>query len=124
MLTIGLVRELDEALRADADRRPGRTGAHAGGAPVEVLAHVALDRLLGRRRRDSAQDPPARSRAPAEQQPLREAGLRRRLGGHLDHAVRTVALAVAAADAVVADVDFAVGAAADRIRRAVGHAVR
>src|SRR5262249_5270605 len=43
---------------------------------------------------------------------------------HLDHAVRAVALAVAAADAGVADVNLAVGRAVDRVRRAILHAVR
>ncbi len=43
---------------------------------------------------------------------------------HLDHAVRAVALAVAAADAAVVDEHLAVRRAVDRVGRAVLHAVR
>src|SRR5262245_56844563 len=36
-------------LGADADRRAGGTGTHAGGAAGEILAHVAFHGLLRRR---------------------------------------------------------------------------
>src|SRR4029079_3035144 len=66
----------------------------------------------------------ARTGAGPEQQPLQQAGLLRRLARELDHAVRAVALAVPAADAVVGDEHLAVRRAMDRVRRAVLHAVR
>ena len=49
--------------------------------------------------------------------------LRRRLG-HADHAIGAVALAIAAADAGVVDIDLAVRPAVDRVGRAIGHAMR
>src|SRR5690606_10253254 len=60
----------------------------------------------------------------AEHQPLQQAGLAFGGVGHVDHAVRAVAFAVAAADAVVGDEYLAVRRAVDRVRRAVLHAVR
>ena len=117
--------DLDEFLRADAQRRAGRAGAHAGGT-----------RRAGpctcRTSPPSSPGPcpwpwlPCPARAQAEQQPGQQAGLapfgiQRR---HLDHAVGAVALAVAAADAAVGDEDLAVRRAVDRIRRAILHAVR
>ncbi len=112
--------------RADADGCACGAGTHTGRAAVDALAHIAFDRFL------ELADMLvmwivrhlARAVAAAEHQPLHQAWLLRRLGRHVDHAVRTVALTVAATDAVVGDENLAVGRAMDRIGRAILHAMR
>src|SRR5262249_40137042 len=116
---------VDELARVGAHDRAGRTRRDAGRVLAladrfgEAHARVALHGLLllavavriGRRFPE--QEPP--------QHALRTIRLER---GHLDHAVRAVARAVPAADAVVAHVDLAVRIALERIGRAVVHALR
>src|SRR6185369_16862797 len=112
-------------LRADADRCAGRAGTDAGGSACLVLAHVALDGFLAARWFVLlVVGCFARTWAAAEHQPLQQSRLLRRLRRHVNHAVRTVALAIAAADTVVGDEHFAVRRAMDRIGRAVLHAMR
>src|SRR5690606_27091620 len=117
-----------ELLRRDADCRARRARAHAGRAAFDPRTHVALDRQLGLFALRVGLAPGvarfARSRPGAEQDPAQERGLAWRLRVHPDHAIRAVALAVAAADAGLGDEHLAVGPAADRVGRTVGHAVR
>src|SRR5581483_2371435 len=119
-----LSRHAQELLGADAPRRAGGAGAHAGRAAAQALAHVALGRLLRRVAVVVMAVLRGARLLAAEQHPAPQAGPRLAFHAHLDHAVGAVALAVAAADAGVADVDLAVGRALDRIGRAVLHAVR
>src|SRR6202158_4761479 len=114
-----------EWLGAHADRRSRGTRAHARRPAREVLAHVALDRLLGDVLRVELHLParlvPATPHEPAHEARAAACRVDR---CHLDHAIGAVALAVATADAGVVDKDFAVSRAVDRIRRAFLHAVR
>ena len=103
--------EAQELLGAHADRRARRARAHAGRAAGEVLAHVALHRFLRHRPSSSSLGSMPglrrRCRAAATTSRLGRCALRVH-GRHLDHAVRAVALAVAAADAGVVDEHLAV----------------
>ena len=103
--------QLHHVIVADAKRRARGTGLDAGRAAAQVLAHVALDRGLRHFVGLPAQQP--------AQQGLLRGDLR-----HLDHAIRAVLLAVAAADAAVVDEDLAIGQSMYRIRRAIAHAMR
>src|SRR5258706_2206000 len=117
-------------LRGDADRGAGRTGADTGRSAVDPGAHIAFDRFFGLLDpRPAVLVAPflrrlARPRPHAEQQPAQDPRLGRRHAVHADHAVRAVALAIAAADAGLVNEDFAVRSAMDRVGRAIRHAMR
>src|SRR5439155_16774735 len=117
---IGVVEEL---LRRHTRRGARRTRGDARGPVRKVLAHVALDRqLLQRLVVDLGFDTGFVADSP--EQPLPEArplagGIDRR---HLDHAVGTIALAVPATDARVADIHLAIRRAVDRVGGAILHA--
>src|SRR5882757_7081948 len=95
-----LPRQLDDILSVNPDRRPRGAGADAGRAAFQTRADVAFHRGLRGLDRFSAH------------QTLKDAGLGS-LFGHLDDAVRTVLLAVAAPDAGLVNEDVAVGKAMD-----------
>src|SRR5512140_3906264 len=97
------------------DGRTRGATAHACGPALDVAAQIALHRdrsfdlfLLFLKERGH----------PADE---RAVGF---LVNHEDVAVRTIALTVAAADAVALDVDLAAGVARDRVGGAVEHAER
>src|SRR5580704_15925793 len=94
---------IDEAGRIDADRRPGRAGAHTGRPAVDLFAHVALDRVFaaGAPLEALGRFIFARPAAPAKEQPAQQARLFRRNRRHLDDAVGTVTFAITAADALI-----------------------
>src|SRR5687767_1544318 len=100
------LQRLPVLLGRQPDRRAGRTAAHARGPAADVAAEIALhgDGLL-----DVALFFFEERRDPGEQRPLRL------LVDHEDVAVGTVALAVAAADAVALDVHLAARVARDRV---------
>src|SRR4051812_12027844 len=99
--------DLEELFGTHSDRGTGRTGLDAGRPFFARAAHVALHRFLGAAFRIVVQVAARRGTA-SEQHPLPEARRLLRLDAHLDHAVRAVALAVAAADAGALDEHLAV----------------
>src|ERR1700740_2657641 len=115
-------REHDELFRTDTNRGTGRACPHARGTAVEILAHVALHGALGRVGFRFVMRRFAGSGSAPQQEPRPQARPRRRRALPLNDVVWTVALEVAAADAVVADVDLAVGRASNRVGRAILHA--
>ena len=66
----------------------------------------------------------ARAQGPCRTRPITGRLGRRRHLIHADHAIGAIALAIAAADAGLVDEHLAVRTAADRIGRAIGHAMR
>src|SRR5687767_15080312 len=99
---------IQELLGAHPNRGAGGAGAHAGGPTGEVLAHVALHRflhlVLARVVLLAARlvgKPGEQPRPETWRTPVRIDRCK------LNHAVRTVPLAIAAADARLVDEDFA-----------------
>src|ERR1700682_2752875 len=117
-------RVIEELLGAHPNRGTRRASAHAGRAAGEILAHVALHGLL----RDVLRLGPGFHPgfgAESQHEPRPEARtLALRIHDReLDHAIRAVSLAVAAADAGIVDEDLALVGAMDGIGRAVLHAM-
>ena len=112
-----------ELFRAHADGGAGRAGAHAGPSAAHIVALIAFDGFLFGSL-GVVRTVRAGCAADAEQQPQQHVAAARFERRHLDHIVRAVGLAVAAADAVIVDEDLTVGCAVDGVGRAVFHAVR
>lgn len=116
---------VEKRFGAHANRRARRTGPHAGRPAGKIFAHVALDRFFCLILAGLVALKPGLV-GDAEQQPRQQAGPSafRIDGRHLNHAVRAVAFAIAAADAGAVDEYLAVGVAMNCIGRAFLHAMR
>src|SRR5450432_1799574 len=105
---------IEESLRRHAQRGTRRARRDARRTMRKVLAHVALDRhLLARLVINLRLE--ARFVANTPEQPLPQPWpLALRIDRrHLNHAIGTIALAVAAADTGIADVDLAIRSTSD-----------
>src|SRR5215813_8982105 len=97
------MKNFDELLGRDPNRGARWARPDAGRPGVDLLAHVAFDRVLaaGPLRQSLGRAILSRPATRAKQKPAQQTRLFRRHRCHLNDAVGAIALAIAAADAIV-----------------------
>ena len=119
---VSLIQVVRQMLGVDPDCSTCRAGAYTGRPARQVLAHITFNRDfclvpgIGRRI--------ARRFAQPKELPEQGATAAGFFVSHLDNIIRTIALTVATAYAIVLDVNLAIGCTSDGIGRAVLHAMR